>query len=120
MYLYYIMLSKENRILYFIIGCIGIRIIFAYIPIIIPKLWLPTFGLLTSIIGASFLYLYIFNKRMNAPEGGGSTGWAKYRLIHGLLYICASIYLFQQQRIAWIPLTMDVVLGFSLFLNQHI
>ena len=56
------------------------------------------------------LYLYFIKGRMNAPEGGGTTWWANYRLIHGLLYICASIYLLQEERLAWIPLTMDVLL----------
>jgi len=55
-----------------------------------------------------------------APEGGGVTWWANYRLIHGLLYLCASIYLFQKQRLAWIPLTMDVLLGLIIFISRHV
>jgi hypothetical protein len=110
------MLSNRERILYFLIGCMGIRSIIAILPLYIPKKWLPVLGLLILVIGVSFLYLYFSNGRMDAPEGGGVTWWANYRLIHGLLYLCASIYLIQQKRLAWIPLTIDVLLGFILFL----
>ena len=110
------MLSNRERILYFLIGCMGIRSIIAILPLYIPKKWLPVLGLLILVIGVSFLYLYFSNGRMDAHEGGGVTWWANYRLIHGLLYLCASIYLIQQKRLAWIPLTIDVLLGFILFL----
>ena len=113
-------LTKQQRILYFLIGCIGVRAILAIIPLYIPHNWLPVLGGLTLIIGTSFLYLYVTNGRLNAPEGGGVTWWADYRLIHGLLYLCASIYLLQKQRLAWIPLTMDVLLGLILFISRHI
>ena len=120
MLLYNIMLSKQQRILYFLIGCIGVRSIIAIGPLYLPKKWLPVLGLITTIIGTTMLYLYFIKGRMNAPEGGGTTWWANYRLIHGLLYICASIYLFQEDRLAWIPLTMDVLLGLILFINKHL
>lgn len=110
------MLSKQQRILYFLVGCIGIRIIIAIIPLYIPKNLLPVLGLLTLIIGIAFLYLYFSNQRMNAPEGGGVTWWANYRLIHGLLYLCASIYLLQKKRLAWIPLSIDVLFGLIVFI----
>lgn len=109
------MLSKQQRILYFLIGCIGLRTIIAISPLYIPENMLPLLGIITIIIGISFLFLYFTNGRMNAPEGGGVTWWANYRLIHGLLYLAASIYLFNRDRIAWIPLVNDVFLGLVFF-----
>ena len=113
------MLSKQQRILYFLLGCIGVRSILAVSPIYIPENMLLILGIITIIIGTSFLFLYFTNGRMNAPEGGGVTWWAKYRLIHGLLYVTASIYLFQKQRTAWIPLTIDLLLGLVVFLFKY-
>jgi hypothetical protein len=113
------MLSKEKRIVYFLLGCIGVRTILAISPLYLDKSLFYMLGTITMIIGTSFLYLYFFNGRMNAPEGGGVTWWANYRLIHGLLYICASIYLFQKKRLAWLPLTIDVLLGLILFIINH-
>lgn len=113
------MLSKQQRILYFLIGCIGLRTIIAISPLYIPENMLPLLGIITIIIGISFLFLYFTNGRMNAPEGGGVTWWANYRLIHGLLYLAASIYLFNRDRIAWIPLANDTLLGLLIFLFKH-
>ena len=112
-------LTTQERILYFLIGCIGIRTIIAVSPLYTPSEWLPLLGLFTLSFGVSFLYLYFVNGRLNAPEGGGVTWWASYRLLHGLLYVAASIYLFKKQRIAWLPLTMDVLLGLGVFLVEH-
>jgi hypothetical protein len=52
---------------------------------------------------------------MNAPEGGGVTWWANIRIIHGLLYLAASVYAFQGKPFVWIPLLIDVIFGFLAF-----
>ena len=109
------MLTERKRILLFLVLCIGIRLILALIPLYLSKKWLPYFGLVILIISLSFLYLYFTNGRLKAPEGGGKTWWAKYRLIHGLLYLTAAIYLLEKERIASIPLFIDVILGLILF-----
>ena len=112
-------LTTQQRILYFLVGCIGTRTIIAISPLYTPSEWLPLLGLFTLSFGVAFLYLFFVNGRLNAPEGGGVTWWASYRLLHGLLYVAASIYLFKKQRIAWLPLTMDVLLGLTVFLVEH-
>jgi len=114
------MLTERTRIIFFLIGCIGIRLILAVIPLYLSKKWLPYFGIIILIIALSFLYLYFTNGRLKAPEGGGETWWAKFRLIHGLLYSTAAIYLFQKERIASIPLFIDVILGLTLFILNKI
>ena len=77
------MLEKNDRILYFLLGCIGMRTILAILPIYLPYNWLQLFSLPIFLIGAYFLYLYFTDGRLNAPEGGGNTWWANYRLLHG-------------------------------------
>ncbi len=113
------MFSSNNRMYYFLFGCIPLRIIIAMLPLYLPEKWLSYLGIITLIIGTSFLFLYFNNLRLDAPEGGGITWWAKYRLIHGVLYLAAAHYLLENQRIAWLPLTMDVILGFLLFLQKY-
>tara|TARA_B100001287_G_scaffold270997_1_gene270591 strand:+ start:1534 stop:1902 length:369 start_codon:yes stop_codon:yes gene_type:complete len=115
----YKMLEKNQRILYFLVGCIGIRSLLAITPLYLTYSWLQIFSIPIFVIGASFLFLYFTNGRLNAPEGGGDTWWVNYRLIHGLLYLAAAIYLFKQQRLAWIPLAIDTLLGLFLFLFNH-
>jgi hypothetical protein len=113
------MLEKNDRILYFLLGCIGVRTFLAILPIYLPYSWLQLYSIPVFIIGACLLFLYFTDGRLNAPEGGGNTWWSNYRLIHGVLYLAASIYLLKKQRFAWIPLSLDTLLGLFLFLFNH-
>jgi len=111
------MLSKN--ILYFLLGCIPIRIIIVLLAFYINKQYLPYLGIVLLFPALGFLGLYFLNMRMTAPEAGGKTWWAELRLIHGLLYLCASIYAVQSKSIVWIPLLLDVIFGFAAFINHH-
>lgn len=113
------MLSKNQSILYFLLGCIPIRLLIVAIAFYINKQYLPYLGIALLFPALGFLGLYFLNIRMNAYEAGGKTWWAEFRLIHGLLFLCASIYAFQSKSITWIPLLLDVIIGFVLFINQH-
>lgn len=104
----------------FLLGCIPLRLFISFFVKNVDKKYLKYLSLLFSIQGFSFLYLYFFNKRLNAVEAGGKTWWADYRLIHGFLYITASIYAYQEKNIAWIPLMIDVLFGVSIFFNRLI
>ena len=114
------MFTEKQRIFYFLVFCISFRIIYAILPLQLPKKYLPLFGIITLIAGSHFMYLYFANERLNAPEGGGKTWWANYRLIHGALYLTATTYLFQKDRTAYLPLTIDVILGLFLFYQNHV
>lgn len=113
------MLSVKNRVIYFISLCIPLRIIISLLPLYMPENYLFYMGLITLIPSFVFLYLYFFNKRLNAFEAGGKTWWSNLRLIHGLLYLCASIYLLQSKRLAFIPFIADVIIGLLSFLFEH-
>jgi branched-subunit amino acid transport protein AzlD len=56
---------------------------------------------------------------LDAPEAGGNTWWANFRIIHGALYMCAAIYCFKGDSTASLPLTIDVIFGFILFIYHH-
>lgn len=113
------MLSIETRYIYFLLLCIPLRIILAIIPFYLDKKYFHFYGIFLSLIMISFFYLYFNNLRLNASEGGGTTWWADFRLIHASLYMCACIYAFQRKRIAWVPMIIDVLLGIVLFLHHH-
>ena len=102
-------LENNKSILYFLIGCIPIRILIALIPNIIDKKYLFYYSFVLLPIAIGFLYLYFNNLRLNAFEAGGKTWWAEYRLIHGMLYLTATIYAYQMKSIAWIPLAIDLI-----------
>lgn len=125
-----------NSQLLFLTLCIPLRIIFAllpnykliekYIPIKLnKKLFYQVVGIIFLCIAVGFLYLYFTNERLNAPEAGGKTWWHNLRLLHGLLYLCASIYILWNInninliRYASIPLIIDVIVGLLSFINYR-
>ena len=123
-----------NSQLLFLLMCIPTRIIFALLPNydlvkrlnfnINPKLFYTIVGLVFLAISIGFLYLYFTNKRLNAPEAGGRTWWHNLRLLHGLLYLCASLYILwnvndlEKIKLASLPLTIDVLVGLGAFFRH--
>jgi hypothetical protein len=114
------MFSEKESILYFLLGCIPTRVIISLLPLYLPIEWLPSYSILLIIIASSFLFLYFSNMRQHAAEGGGNTWWANYRIIHGILYLIAGTYAFNKNRSAWIPLSIDTILGLILFINKRL
>lgn len=119
MWYYYIMISNKSSIHLFILCCIPARLVISLLPLYLSKKYLFYYGIILLIIALSFLYLYFTNQRLNAQEAGGYTWWAKFRLIHGLLYLCGAIYCIQGKRIAYIPLLADTIIGIMLSVNHH-
>ena len=65
------------------------------------------------------LFLYITNKRLDAPEGGGVTWWSKYRIVHAILYITAGALAIGNISYHWIPLLIDIIFGLTIFIIRH-
>jgi hypothetical protein len=103
---------------YFIFGCIPLRFLLAFLVYIISIDKLPYIGILLFAIGLSFVYLYLTDSRLDAPEAGGKTWWNAIRPIHGMLYITAAIYAFKQNRYAYVFLVFDVLFGLGAYLRH--
>ena len=113
-------LTKKQIILYFVLGCIPLRLFIVLLTYYTPVEYLKYIGVLFLLQSIGFLYLFFSNKRLSAPESGGKTWWAPLRLIHGFLYMAASIYAFRGERFAWIPLSLDVLFGLGKFVNYRL
>tara|TARA_A100001015_G_C14760068_1_gene621061 strand:- start:155 stop:502 length:348 start_codon:yes stop_codon:yes gene_type:complete len=106
-------MNNTTRILLYFLVCIPVRLL---IPYLIYKYFsvknYKYFALPIGLISFGFLYLYFFNQRLNAREGGKITWWHDLRLVHGLLYLCALIYIIKKNKIAYLPLLLDILVGF--------
>lgn len=103
----------------FALLCIPMRLFIAWYSTRVPNLQL--YGLVLLAIALSFLYLYFTGGRMQAPEAGGATWWAQYRLIIGALYLVAAIFALQGKRsLVKYPLLMDVALGVFLSARRYL
>jgi len=110
-----------NPVIAFLLLCIPARILIALASRYIPDKYLVFYGIFLLLIGLSFIYLFVTNLRMNAPEAGGKTWWAPFRILIGFFYITAAIYSFQRRRnIIWVPLAMDIVFGIIIFSLKHL
>lgn len=113
------MLDENTRMILFFCVCIPLRIVLAYLPTVLDKNYLFYYGFVLLMPAIGFLYLYLSNSRLEAPEGGGKTWWAQLRIVHGLFYLFAAIYALQMNELAFLPLSMDVVFGFGSYLIKY-
>ena len=105
------MINSSNRAFIFLFGCIGVRLIMAYIPQILPKKYYKVMAVIVLLMGLDFLRLFLTNGRLHAFEAGGKTWWSELRLIHAALLISAAIYLFRGSKTASVPLFIDAMSG---------
>ena len=108
-------MNQMTRLVLFLGVCVPLRLGLAYLPSILPQQYLDYLGLVVLTMALGTLYLGWTNSRLKAPEGGGLTWWAPYRLIHGMLLLTASLYLFRGDRRAGVPLLLDILFGIVLF-----
>lgn len=113
--------NLQKRILLFLIFCIGIRTSFVFIAKNIDKSYLPYLGLLALIPATGMLYYYISGTRKVGVETfGEKIWWNNLRSIHSLLYYCFAISAFRKSNYAYVFLLIDVIIGLSAFIYQHV
>ncbi len=113
-------MSYNSRLLLFLIGCIGLRIIFAIVAKYININYLPYLGYLALLPAIGFAYIYITGSRNTGFEAGGKIWWNCLRPLHSLLYfLFAYNAILKNNHVAWKFLALDVVIGLSAFLNHH-
>ncbi len=109
---------NTNRLLLFLIGCIGTRLLFVYIAKNISKPFLVYMGYIGLIIGLGFLTIYVTGIR-NTGLGafGEKIWWNDLRPVHGILYLLFAYNAINgNQNIAWKLLAVDVIIGLFSFL----
>ncbi len=103
--------------LVFLFGCLGTRLFLSLLAR--NKKYLPYLSIFTSIVGLSFIYLYITNSRKFGIETEGPIWWVKLRPLHGILYLLFSIYAYKQESFSWLILLVDTMIGGIAWANQH-
>lgn len=113
-------MSETRSIILFLGLCIPLRLAIAYASTKIPGEYMRYLAVALMAVAVGILYLYFAGARMSAPEAGGVTWWAPYRLIIGALWLIAAIYAFQGRKdMVWVPLVIDVLLGLAIFYVRH-
>ena len=109
-----------SRITMFLLGCVPFRLYMVYIAKILDKRYLPYYGMLALIPFFGFTYIYLNDLRKTGMETNGAPIWRNnLRPIHAALYYLFAIMAIKGKKHAYLALLMDVLIGFIMFIMQH-
>lgn len=110
----------QKRFLYFVIGCIGSRILLTMIAKTASPATLVYLGYLALLPAIGFTYLFITGERQTGPEVfGGKIWWNHLRPVHALLYFLFAYNAIHKNNNAWNYLLIDVIIGVISFIAYH-
>ena len=111
----------NKRFLLFLLLCIPIRVHIVYFAKTLSPQYVFYLGLLMIIPALVMLYTYFSNTRQTGAETfGAPIWWNSIRPLHGLLLLCFSLMAINKHNNAYIPLALDVILGFTAFIVNHL
>jgi hypothetical protein len=115
------MLNTMNRLILFLVGCIGVRALFAYYAKIADPETLRMLGYIALLPAIGFFVIYFGGLRKTGLETGGQAiWWNDLRPVHGLLYSFFAFNAIEKNPSSWMYLFADVVLGLTSFLAHHL
>ena len=92
----------QKRFVLFLVGCMGIRFLFAFLAKKANKSILLAMGLLALLPVIGFFYLFFSGKRKTGPETfGANIWWNNLRPVHALLYGLFAYNAINQNAGAW-------------------
>ena len=110
----------QQRILMFLIGCIGVRSLFVIIAKYINTKYLKYLGYLALLPAIGFIYIYLTGTRKTGVEVfGEKIWWNNLRPIHSILYFLFAYNAIMGNKQSWIYLLVDVLIGLTSFLIYH-
>ncbi len=114
------MTNLQKRFLMFLLGCIGIRLLFVYIAKNVNQSQLPILGWVSLIPAIGFILIFLTGARESGAEVfGEKIWWNNLRPIHSLLYGLFAFNAINQNTNSWVFLLIDVSLGLGSFLTHH-
>ena len=110
----------QQRMLLFLIGCIGTRSLFVIIAKYINIKYLKYLGYLALLPAIGFMFIYLTGSRTTGAETfGEKIWWNNLRPIHSILYFLFAYNAIIGNKQAWIYLMADVLFGLISFLIHH-
>lgn len=114
----YIETNNNIKILIlFLLLCIPVRILIVFTVKNIDKYYLPYLAAIGLLISIGFIFIYLFDYRKTGAEVfGDKIWWNDLRPVHGCLYLMFALLAFKKNKYTWIPLAIDVIVGFTAFI----
>ena len=116
----YIINNLQKRLLTFLIGCIGMRLLFVIIAKNINVIYLKYLGYLALLPAIGFIFIYLTGSRKTGMETfGEKIWWNDLRPLHSFIYFLFAYNAIIGNKNAWIYLLVDVIIGLVSFLIFH-
>ena len=110
----------QQRFLMFLIGCIGLRVLFVVAAKYINTEYLKYLGYAALLPAIGFMYIYLSGSRKTGAEVfGEEIWWNNLRPVHSILYFLFAYNAIIGNSQAWIYLLVDVSIGLMSFLIHH-
>jgi hypothetical protein len=110
----------QQRFLIFLIGCIGLRLLFVIVAKYINTEYLKYLGYAALLPAIGFMYIYLTGARKTGAEVfGEKIWWNDLRPLHSILYFLFAYNAIIGNSQSWIYLLVDVILGLLSFLIHH-
>lgn len=107
---------ETKRTLLFLLLCIPLRVYFVYFAKYHQE-YVEYTSPIALIIAIGFFYIYMFNLRKTGTETFGQPiWWNSLRPFHSLMYFTFAYFAIYHKDKAWIPLAIDVIIGFSFYI----
>ena len=114
------MTNEVERIILFLVGCIGLRFFFVYVAKVISLQYLPILGYIALLPAIGFMYIFITGSRKTGPEVFGDTiWWNDLRPVHAALYGIFAYNAIHKNPDSWMVLLVDVLIGLVAFIHHH-
>ena len=115
-----IMNHLQQRVLMFLIGCIGIRSLLVIIAKYINTKYLKYLGYMALLPATGFMYIYLSGSRKTGAETfGEKIWWNNLRPIHSIFYFLFAYNAIMGNKHSWVYLLVDVLFGLTSFLIHH-
>ena len=112
--------NKTKRILFFMLGCVVVRIGLVLLAKNIPEDKLSYMGYLALVPAIGFSIIYLGGLRKTGGEVFGDIiWWNNLRPIHALLYFIFAYMAINKNQNAYKVLLGDVILGVVAFMGYH-
>lgn len=110
----------QRRFLYFLVGCIGSRVLLTILANKIDNTYLPILGYIALLPAFGFFYIYITGSRKTGLEvEGDKIWWNSIRPLHSFLYLLFAYNAILKNNNSWKILALDVSIGLLAFIVHH-
>lgn len=113
-------LEKNKRIFLYIFVCLVIRSLIPFGMIYVHKSKLQYISVPLLIFSVGFFNAFMNVSKTDIGFFGGRKWWVNNHIVHSVLYLTAGVMSFKKNKYAYIPLILDVVYSFFVYIHYYL